>query len=120
MASQVVQVTGLVVPALTNNQVAFLNADAWNAYWQQLTFSVVIPGNLSLTTATTVAFVDPGNMANVSYNLAIDPNGDGNFVAVQIPAYSSYLALKAQVETLISNYQQLKAAMVITNLITVA
>lgn len=118
MPSQTIPVTGLNVPQLSDNQVAFINADAWNSYWAQLTFSVTIPGNLALSQASTVAYIDPGVTPTNYVQLMMDPLGNGNFVPVPIPSKASFDELKTQIETLNTNYKQLKAAMVLANLIS--
>ena len=109
---------GLTVPALPDNAVAFVNAAAWNAYWQQAGFSCTIPvaslGVYGLTQTTlTASYNDPGTTPTISSTFT-----DTDNVVQTVALEASFDEVKAQLAAINANYKNLKAALVAGGFIT--
>ncbi len=115
-------IAGLVVPPLTDNTIAFANAAAWNAYWSGGTVSVTINAATTLVygvvkKADDAIFV-PGALTDTqNVLLQLDLSGTGVFTDFQVPLTSSFNELKTAFQTLQTNYEALRTAMVAAGLI---
>lgn len=109
-----ITVTGINVPPLSDNSVAFLNAEAWNNYWLNSNFTITVP----LAQAETEPY-NPSVFQPVEFiTEQLDLNGSGNLVPYNIPLFDSYNFLVAAVIGLQANYVNLKNALIAANIIT--
>lgn len=119
-------ITGtLSVPPLTDNQVAFINAAAWNAYWNLSDFSF----NIDIATGTnygvvksamTTTYAAPAIPTNQTITLNFDINSDGNLTPVTLVLGSTLDALLVSFTTLQNSYNDLRNQMAAAGLITTA
>lgn len=113
------------VTPLTDNSVWFANAAAWNNYWSGASATATVTSATTTTAgvvnqAATVAFVPPGTYASQYWVSNQDLQGNGMFTQVSVPLQVSFDQEKARLEALITDYQNLKAALVAAGIITTA
>lgn len=113
-----ISVLSLNVPQLPDNDIAFLNADAWNNYWLQGEFTaninIATSGDYGLVKqASTTVYVDPGVIVDAAFTFN-DTLGAPHLVVDQ----ATYDSLKAQVAALVLAVKQMRTAMVTAGLIT--
>lgn len=123
MATTPINVTGLNVPALTDNTIWFSNAADWNNYWAEAGFSAniqiadTINYGVVKAAATSVYAASVLNAADF-YQMQADINGDGILFAIQFPTYTSYVNLWNSFHALKADYDVLRAALVSAGLVS--
>ena len=124
MSSQAVPIVFTVTP-LTDNSIWFANAAAWSNYWAGNTATATISSATTVTAgvvnqAATSAFAPPGTFASQYWVSEQDLLGNGVFTQVSVPLAVSFDQTKARLESMITDYQNLKSALVAAGIITTA
>lgn len=110
------------VTPLVDNTIWFANAAAWNAYWNGQTITVILPVATTLVYGLVKTADDPlfvPSTLNDTNNLTIpvDLLGTGVFTNFQVPLTSSFDELKIAFQTLQTNYEAMRTAMVTAGLL---
>lgn len=98
----------LTVTPLTDNEIAFANAAAWNNYWAS------VPVDIELTPVTVTAYTPVGyNNALPPYDITID--GSDRYI---VPTLAQFNSLLAAYTALATNFQLLRAELYAAGLIS--